>query len=62
MVISSQANAAEIQKLYDDQEMKTDEIEKLKLETTVIITEKAAQKKELDRIDQLYSQLQKDFR
>ena len=41
---------------------KQDEIEKLKLEATVVITEKFALDKELKRIDQLYQKSVKDFR
>ena len=38
------------------------EIEKLRLECTVVVTEKVALKKELDRIDGLYIKLQKEFK
>lgn len=62
MIISSQANAEEINQLYNDAEQKETEIEKLKLESMVVITEKGTIKKELDRINMLYNQLQKDFR
>lgn len=62
MMIDSQANAQQIQKLYEDAEVKESEIEKLMLEATVVVTEKTAMKRELDRIDVLYNQLQKDFR
>ena len=42
MLIDSQANADEIKALMNDGQDKMDEIEKLKLETTVVITEKFA--------------------
>lgn len=62
MIISSQANAEEINKLYAESEQKESEIEKMKLESTIIITEKSTIKKELDRINMLYNQIQKDFK
>ena len=34
----------------------------MKLESTIIITEKSTIKKELDRINMLYNQIQKDFK
>lgn len=37
-------------------------MEKLRLECTVVLTEKNAFKKELDRVEELYNKLQKDFR
>ena len=36
-------------------------MEKMKLELTVVMTEKAAQKKELDRFVSLYDKLQRDY-
>lgn len=57
MLIDSQANAEEIKQLMEDGEDKMDEIEKLKLETTVVITEKFALQKELNRVDQLYNKI-----
>lgn len=60
MLIASQANAEEINRLYAEAEVKTDETEKLKLEVTVVATEKLAQKKELDRVHALYDKLLRD--
>ena len=37
-------------------------MEKLNLEVTVVVTEKLAIKKELDRVDGLYNSLRKDFK
>jgi hypothetical protein len=37
-------------------------MEKLKLEVTIVVTEKVALKKDLDRVDGLYHKMQKDFR
>lgn len=37
-------------------------MEKLKLEVTIVVTEKVALKKDLDRVDGLYHKIQKDFR
>ena len=51
MVIESQANAEEIEKLNNENETKADKMEKLNLEVTVVVTEKMALKKELDRVD-----------
>lgn len=50
MLIESQANKDEIKELYDTVDQKVDETEKMKLELTVVTTEKVAQKKELERI------------
>ena len=38
----------------------TDKMEKLNLEVTVVVTEKLSLKKEYNRIDTLYRQMQKD--
>ena len=62
MLIESQANSDEIKLLMEQGQDKADEIEKLKLETTVVITEKFALQKELNRVDQLYNKMQKDFK
>ena len=51
MVIDSQANAGEIEKLNNENELKQDKMEKLNLEVTVILTEKMTLKKELDRLE-----------
>ena len=37
-------------------------MEKLNLEVTVVITEKMTLKKELDRVDQLYNKMRKDYK
>jgi FAD synthase len=37
-----------------------DKMEKLNLEVTVVVTEKLSLKKEYNRVDQLYRQMQKD--
>lgn len=62
MLVNSQANAEEIARLHNENGAHESEMEQLKLETTVVVTEKMALKKELDRIDELYNKLQKDFR
>lgn len=62
MLIDSQANAEEIRELIEEGQNKQDEIEKLRLETTVVITEKFALQKELNRVNAIYGKLQKDFK
>lgn len=62
MLIDSQANAELIQNQYDELDDKQNEIEKLKLECTVVMTEKITLKRDLDRVDSLYIKLQKEFR
>ena len=54
MVIDSQANKAEIEQLHAENQSKSDKMEKLNLEVTVVVTEKMTLKKELDRVDNLY--------
>lgn len=60
MMVESQANAEAIQKMQDDAGDKQEEVEKLKLECQVVITEKYTVKKELDRVDHLYNKMRKD--
>ena len=55
MLVNSQANADEIQRLNDLNEDNKSEMEKLKLEMTVVLTEKQALQKELNRIEMLYN-------
>ena len=43
-----------------DNETLMDKMEKLNLEVTVVVTEKLSLKKEYNRVDQLYRQMQKD--
>ena len=62
MMIKSQANEETIQEQYANIEDKKGQIEKLNLECTVVVTEKAQTKKELDRIDGLYIKLQREFK
>ena len=62
MVISSQANAKEIEALQDKNASMAEKMEKLSLEVTVVVTEKLTLKKELARVDALYSKVQKDFK
>lgn len=62
MLIDSQANAELIQNQYDELDDKQNEIEKLRLECTVVMTEKITLKRDLDRVDSLYIKLQKEFR
>ena len=50
MVLESQAIAEEMQELNKENESKGEKMEKLNLEVTVILTEKAAQKKDFDRV------------
>ena len=50
MLVESQANKEEIQKLNSENENQGDAMEKLNLEVTVVVTEKITMKKELDRI------------
>ena len=60
MAIESQANKNEIEKLNSEKESINDKMEKLNLEVTVVVTEKLSLKKEYNRVDQLYRQMQKD--
>ena len=62
MVIESQANAEQIEALQNQNESNADKMEKLNLEVTVVITEKMTLKKELDRVDQLYNKMRKDYK
>ena len=62
MVIESQANAKEIEKLHVENEQQGDNMEKLNLEVQVVVTEKMAMKKELDRVDQMYNKIKKEFK
>jgi chromosome segregation ATPase len=62
MVIDAQANKEEIKNLNGNIEDKNDAMERLNLEVTVVVTERITLKKELDRMDHLYHQLQKDFK
>ena len=62
MVVQSQANAKEIERLNDENETKGDNMEKLNLEVQVVVTEKMAMKKELDRVDQMYNKIKKEFK
>lgn len=60
MAIESQANKAEIDKLYNENEAIVDKMEKLNLEVTVVVTEKLSLKKEYDRVEQAFRNLTKD--
>lgn len=62
MVVDSQANAKEIESLLKENESKGDQMEKLNLEVQVVVTEKAALKKELDRLDRQYGKIKKDYK
>jgi len=62
MVVSSQANAKEIEALQDKNATMAEKMEKLSLEVTVVVTEKLTLKKELNRVDALYNKVQKDFK
>lgn len=62
MLITAQANEELIHKQYEDLDERKTELEKLRIECTVVVTEKNALKKELDRVDGLYIRLQKEFR
>ena len=62
MVIDSQANAREIERLHEENETKGDNMEKLNLEVQVVVTEKMAMKKELDRVDILYNKIKREFK
>ena len=57
MVIESQANSEEISKLHAEGATLLEKMEKLNVEVTVVVTEKLALKKELDRVDALYRRL-----
>ena len=46
--------------MQEKAEEKQEEIEKIKLECTVVIAEKFTLKKELDRVDNLYAKMKKD--
>ena len=52
MAVESQANKAEIEKLYNENESIIDKMEKLNMEVTVVVTEKLSLKKEYDRVEQ----------
>ena len=41
---------------------KSDKMEKLNLEVTVVVTEKMTLKKELDRVDNLYRKMKKEYK
>ena len=58
LLIDSQANASEIQALHDESTEKNEKMEKLNLEVTVVVTEKAAMKKDFDRLQLLHTNLQ----
>lgn len=62
MVVNSQANAKEIESLLKQNETQGDNMEKLNLEVQVVVTEKMAMKKELDRVDRQYAKVKKDFK
>ena len=62
MVIESQANAKEIERLNEENQQKGDNMEKLNLEVQVVVTEKMAMKKELDRVDNMYNKIKKEFK
>ena len=62
MVVESQANAREIERLHEENETKGDNMEKLNLEVQVVVTEKMAMKKELDRVDILYNKIKREFK
>ena len=62
MVIESQANSKEIERLNDENTAKGDNMEKLNLEVQVVVTEKMAMKKELDRVDNMYNKIKKEFK
>ena len=55
MLVESQANSEEIKRMQEEASEKQEEIEKVKLECQVVITEKFAVKKELDRMEHLYT-------
>ena len=62
MVVESQANAKEIERLQFENEEQGNNMEKLNLEVQVVVTEKMAMKKELDRVDQMYNKIKKEFK
>jgi chromosome segregation ATPase len=62
MVIESQANRNEIEQLHAENQSKSDKMEKLNLEVTVVVTEKMTLKKELDRVDNLYRKMKKEYK
>ena len=62
MVIESQANSNEIEQLQAENQSKSDKMEKLNLEVTVVVTEKMTLKKELDRVDNLYRKMKKEYK
>jgi hypothetical protein len=57
MVVSSQANAKEIEALEDKNASMAEKMEKLSLEVTVVVTEKLTLKKELNRVDAMYNKV-----
>ena len=62
LVIDSQANAKEIELLHSEKDLQTDKMEKLNVEVQVVVTEKAQMKKELDRVNTLYSKLKREYK
>ena len=62
MIIESQANAKEIEELYDQQKTSEEQYEKLNVEITVLVTEKLTQKKELDRVNNDFRKLKKEYK
>ena len=62
MLIDSQANKEEITNLYEQGEMKVEEIAKLGIEVQVVNAEKMAFKKDLNNTTLQLNKIQKDFR
>ena len=51
-----------MQEQYEEAEATKEEMEKVRLEVTVMMTEKGQLRKELDRIERLYAQIKRDSR
>ena len=60
MAIEAQANMKEIGELHQNNASLTEKMDKLNMEVTVIITEKLSLKKEYNRVEGLYTTLQRD--
>ena len=61
-VIEQQANAEEIKNLYEQNQSKQDQFEKIKLEVTVVMAEKVTFQRELEKAEANHSRMKRDFK
>lgn len=57
LINDSNTKGQKIQEQYEELKDNKDEMEKIRLEVTVVMTEKGGLKKELDRVNRLYTKL-----